>query len=143
MIKFRKCQIFMYFGLCLIKINCLFDFWKLFSLNSCFFIYVYLFFRKLYAIGGYNGITQLNSAECYDPKEDKWTIISPMNSHRSALNVVVIDGRLYALGGYDGERFLSSIEIYDHATDTWEVIGAKMPIGKSGAGVAVGIKPPS
>ena len=66
-----------------------------------------------------------------------------MNSHRSALNVVVIEGYLYALGGYDGERFLSSIEIYDHVTDTWEIICAKLPIGRSGAGVAVGIKPPS
>ena len=66
-----------------------------------------------------------------------------MNTHRSALNVAVVDSRLYALGGYDGERFLSSIEIYDHVTDTWEIICAQMPVGKSGAGIAVGIKPSS
>lgn len=97
----------------------------------------------MYAIGGYNGITQLNSAEYYDPRDDKWTIIAPMNSHRSALNVAVIENRLYALGGYDGEHFLSSIETYDHVKDCWEIISSMMPIGKSGAGVAVGIKPPS
>ena len=70
-------------------------------------------------------------------------MIAPMNCHRSALSVAVIEDKLYALGGYDGEHFLSSIETYDSVNDIWEFVGTTMPIGKSGAGVAVGIKPPS
>ena len=99
--------------------------------------------RQIYAVGGYNGITQLSSAERYDPIEDKWTMISPMKCHRSALSVAVIKNRLYALGGYDGEQFLPSIEIYDQVLDSWEILATVLPLGKSGAGVAVGVKPPS
>ena len=69
-------------------------------------------------------------------------MISPMNCHRSALSVALINNQLYALGGYDGEHFLPSIEVYNQKRDSWEVIESKMPVGKSGAGVAVGIKPP-
>ncbi len=85
----------------------------------------------------------MNSAERYDPVEDKWTMISPMKCHRSALSVAVIKDQIFALGGYDGEQFLPSIETYDEATDSWKIVTSTMPIGKSGAGVAVGIKPPS
>ena len=98
--------------------------------------------RYIYAVGGYNGITQLNSAEKYDPLEDQWTMITPMTHHRSALSVAVINDKLYALGGYDGEQFLTSVEVYDSDNDSWQVV-THMSIGRSGAGVAVGILPPS
>eukprot|EP00794_Sanderia_malayensis_P007959 gene7959-8817_t len=98
---------------------------------------------KIYAIGGYNGITQLNSAECYDADENRWVMVSPMKCHRSALSVAVVNNKIYALGGYDGEQFLSSIETYDDKTDCWQTLTTTLPLGKSGAGVAVGIKPPS
>ena len=71
-------------------------------------------FRHVYAVGGYNGVAQLNSVERYCPVEEKWTIITPMNEHRSALSVAVVQNKLFALGmfslgvfctNFRGEKF--------------------------------------
>ena len=94
----------------------------------------------MYAVGGYNGVAQLNSVERYCPVEDKWTMITPMNKHRSALSVAVVQNKLFALGGYNGEKFLDSMEVYDPESGEWQII-KPMPYARSGAGVAVGTIP--
>ena len=52
----------------------------------------------IYAVGGYDGVSQLNSVERYDVEKDRWEFVSSMNSRRSALSVDVVGGKLYALG---------------------------------------------
>lgn len=37
---------------------------------------------KLYAVGGRDGSSCLNSVECYDPNTNRWTLVSPMLKRR-------------------------------------------------------------
>ena len=67
-------------------------------------------------------------------------MIAPMNQHRSALSVAVVKNKLFAIGGYDGEKFLNSVEVYDPDSGEWQLI-IPLPVGRSGAGVAVGTMP--
>lgn len=39
--------------------------------------------RLLYAIGGYDGNSRLNTVECYHPEKDSWTEVASMNTNRS------------------------------------------------------------
>lgn len=39
--------------------------------------------RLLYAVGGFDGASRLNSAECYYPERNEWRMITPMNTIRS------------------------------------------------------------
>lgn len=44
--------------------------------------------RLLYAIGGFDGVNRLNSAECYHPENDEWTLISSMQTKRSGAGMI-------------------------------------------------------
>lgn len=46
--------------------------------------------RMLYAMGGYDGLHRLNSAECYHPENNAWTPISPMHVGRSGAGMHLI-----------------------------------------------------
>jgi hypothetical protein len=52
----------------------------------------------LYACGGNDGSSSLNSCERYCPSYDKWTPIAPMNKRRAGASVTVVNNRLYILG---------------------------------------------
>lgn len=62
---------------------------------------IYLFFSSthevvevdgfLYALGGNDGSSSLNSCEKYDPKTNKWTIVSSMVTRRSSVGSSVLD----------------------------------------------------
>jgi len=54
----------------------------------------------IYAIGGYDGSSQLSSMERYDVGLDQWTAITSMNCPRSALSVSVVDSSIYAIGKF-------------------------------------------
>jgi len=45
----------------------------------------------LYCIGGYDGLSLLNSAERYDPNIDQWAIIAPMTTKRSGTRHVIVN----------------------------------------------------
>ena len=96
----------------------------------------------VYAIGGYDGETQLNSVERYSPASDIWITVSPLIHRRSALSAAVLCGKLYVVGGYDGEGFLNTLEEYVPEQDCWKLVSS-MNLGRSGAGIAVGWKPAS
>ncbi|CAH0755531.1 unnamed protein product [Diatraea saccharalis] len=96
----------------------------------------------IYAVGGFDGVTGLSSAEALDlaAAEPAWRPIASMATRRSSVGVAALGGRLYAVGGYDGasRQCLHSVERYDPATDRWEPVAA-MSARRSGAGVgAVG-----
>ena len=89
--------------------------------------------RHLYAVGGNDGTSSLDSCERYDPLLNKWKMIKPMcyrrqnfllfniNSiFRAGAGVCVMDGYLYALGGFDDNSPLSTCERYNPANDSWE-----------------------
>ncbi|MBN3308216.1 kelch-like protein 1 [Amia ocellicauda] len=45
---------------------------------------------KLYAVGGYDGQTYLQTMECYDPQTNEWTKMASLNIGRAGACVVVI-----------------------------------------------------
>lgn len=45
----------------------------------------------LYALGGNDGSSSLNSVEKYDPKLNKWTIVSSMVTRRSSVGASVLE----------------------------------------------------
>ena len=45
---------------------------------------------KLYAIGGYDGVSNLRSVEVYDPELDQWSFVASMCSHEGGVGAGVI-----------------------------------------------------
>ena len=52
----------------------------------------------VYAVGGYDGVSQLSSVERYSVSSDQWTCITPMTCPRSALTVSIVSNNIYAIG---------------------------------------------
>ncbi|VDK38048.1 unnamed protein product [Taenia asiatica] len=67
----------------------------------------------LYAIGGLDGSSRLNTVEKFDPKTGVWQRVASMNYRRSALGAAVLNGRIYVCGGYDGISSLRTCEVYN------------------------------
>ena len=108
--------------------------------------------NNLYAVGGFDGASGLDTAEVYSEKKECWCRIADMTTRRSSVGVGVVGSFLYAVGGYDGcqRQCLSSVERYDPDANEWskgepreldhliihfEV--ADMTTRRSGAGVGV------
>lgn len=45
---------------------------------------------KLWAIGGYDGVSNLSAVEVYDPRTNSWTFSTPMCAHEGGVGVGVI-----------------------------------------------------
>lgn len=54
----------------------------------------------IYAVGGFDGSTGLNTAEMYDPRTQEWRPIAAMSTKRSSVGVGVVNGSLYAVSSY-------------------------------------------
>ncbi|KAK6009475.1 kelch repeat protein [Ostertagia ostertagi] len=69
----------------------------------------------LYAVGGRDGSNcPLSSVEKYDPRNNKWTPLAPMNNARSGVPLAsVVSKQLYAVGGFDGIAYLDTVEVFD------------------------------
>ncbi len=74
--------------------------------------------NKIYFIGGWSGNRE-KLLERYDPLNDSWETLTPMNQVREAMTAS-LNGKIYAIGGrgYSGNP-LSSVEIYDPVTNSW------------------------
>jgi kelch-like protein 10 len=51
----------------------------------------------VYAIGGFDGEEDLNTAERYDCKMNQWSLIAPMNVDRSRASATVLNGKVKPL----------------------------------------------
>ncbi|EYB82159.1 hypothetical protein Y032_0365g3578 [Ancylostoma ceylanicum] len=91
--------------------------------------------KFLFAVGGNDGSSSLDSCERYDPVLDKWKLVAKMTNRRAGAGVCVLDGALYALGGFDDNSPLCTCERYDPHTDTWTQL-ANMTFSRGGVGVA-------
>ena len=50
----------------------------------------------LYAVGGHDGSSYLNSVERYDPKVNQWSsAVSPTSTCRTSVGVAVLDGYIF------------------------------------------------
>ncbi|XP_035659559.1 kelch-like protein 12 isoform X1 [Branchiostoma floridae] len=86
---------------------------------------------KLYAVGGYQHIRRLDSAEVYSPESDSWTYIASLHRSRTYCPLLTWNVNLYVVGGKSltrkdgGARItLSSAEMYHPQTDCWSTIPA-------------------
>ena len=82
----------------------------------------------LYAVGGHDGNSYLNSVERFDPKfppdTSPWTtIVAPTSTCRTSVGVGVLKKKLYAVGGQDGVSCLSVVERLDPIGGNWEQVG--------------------
>lgn len=62
----------------------------------------------IFAVGGFDGSTGLNSAECYNVRTEEWRIIAPMSTRRSSVGVGVLNG-LYFKKGKNSPYFNFSV----------------------------------
>jgi len=83
----------------------------------------------LYAIGGRNNLFNpesrlaLDSVEKYDPRENRWTWVAPMNTKRTFFGGAVLKNKIYVAGGINNGEALKSAEVYNATTNTWSFIG--------------------
>ena len=93
--------------------------------------------QQLYAIGGHDGVSYLNTVERYDPIINQWFMdVAPTTSCRTSVGVAVLDNYLYAIGGQDGVSCLSYVEKYDFKVNRWTRV-ASMQTKRLGVAVAV------
>ncbi|KAK0422893.1 hypothetical protein QR680_007850 [Steinernema hermaphroditum] len=91
----------------------------------------------LYAVGGHDGQSYLNSVERYDCRENVWLQdVAPTSTCRTSVGVTVLEGHLYAVGGQDGISCLNVVEKYDPRTNTWTKVA---PMGSRRLGVSVSV----
>lgn len=73
---------------------------------------------RVFAIGGFDGTSILNSVEAYDPRMKNWMDIPPMSIPRSSASACELDGKIFVLGGSSGSR-LNTVEYYEPRANKW------------------------
>ncbi|KAF7656589.1 hypothetical protein LDENG_00039120 [Lucifuga dentata] len=89
----------------------------------------------MYAVGGHDGWSYLNTVERWDPQARQWNYVASMSTQRSTMGVTALNGKLYAVGGRDGSSCLRSMECFDPHTNKWSMC-APMAKRRGGVGVA-------
>ena len=84
---------------------------------------VVLFEGPLYAIGGNDGWSFLNTVERWDSQVRSWNYVAPMNTPRSTHGVSVINKKIFAIGGRDVSSCLRSVEAFDPNFNRWSFMG--------------------
>lgn len=88
----------------------------------------------LFAIGGFDDSSPLDSVERYDPCTNQWTYVANMTTCRGGVGTGAMGGHLWAVGGHNGEQYLNSAELYNPLTDTWKEV-SHMREFRAGCGV--------
>jgi N-acetylneuraminic acid mutarotase len=79
--------------------------------------------RKIYAIGGSDGKTDLDSVEVFTSDDERWEKHpSALCKARSDCGAAVLDGRIYAVGGVHYSSPLRSAEVLDPTRGEWKKI---------------------
>ncbi|KAK0156127.1 Kelch repeat and BTB domain-containing protein 11 [Merluccius polli] len=85
-------------------------------------------YNYLFVAGGIKGYGERGKVSdrvfYYNPVNNRWTEVRPMNQARAQLKLVSMDGHLYAIGG----ECLFTVEKYDPRTDRWTAV-ASLPKG--------------
>jgi influenza virus NS1A-binding protein len=98
----------------------------------------------IYAVGGCNGTTELDTVECLalgkpdsevqSPKPKKWKKCSKLPFSRSNAGVCALANKIYCIGGWNGQAGIRQCDVYCPETDTWTSI-APLNTGRCQAGV--------
>jgi influenza virus NS1A-binding protein len=80
---------------------------------------------KVYAIGGSNGTTELDSVEMLDlTKQEKWVKMPNLPLARSNMGVCTLDGLIYCIGGWNGQVGIKQCEVFDPVPSQWSPIAS-------------------
>lgn len=90
--------------------------------KSLCFREICLIFINYYTFHAINKLKQSTMLYRYDPKENKWSKVSPMTTRRLGVAVAVLGDYLYAIGGSDGQTPLNTVERYDPRQNKWSQI---------------------
>ena len=95
----------------------------------------------VYAVGGWEGTSRLDSVERFDPETNTWADVPSLKMAVTSPAVVAHDGALYVTGGAileDGDG-IELVQKYDTKTGAWtEVAGMLIPRSGSAACVLNG-----
>lgn len=79
---------------------------------------------KIYAIGGSNGTTELDTAEMLDVMVGRWTKLPKLPLARSNLGVTDLGGLIYCVGGWNGQVGIKQCDIFNPQTSDWSTIAS-------------------
>ncbi|MEQ2171032.1 hypothetical protein GOODEAATRI_006435 [Goodea atripinnis] len=89
----------------------------------------------IYAIGGRDYRSELDSVERYDPSTNKWEFVAPMKKEVYAHAGAVVDGRIYITCGRRGMAYLRETYCFDPAPNHWTAC-AEGPLERAWHGMA-------
>ncbi|XP_059834926.1 kelch-like protein 20 isoform X3 [Hypanus sabinus] len=92
----------------------------------------------VFAVGGWEGTSRLDSIECYNPRTNSWRFLASMKIAVTSPAVVAFKGLLYVAGGAvleDGDG-MNLVQVYNPKTNTWTEV-APMQIPRSGSAACV------
>ncbi|XP_054160938.1 uncharacterized protein LOC128958993 [Oppia nitens] len=89
---------------------------------------------KLYAIGGYDSKSRVNSLEVYDTQTNTWKLVSSMNLLRNELDSAIVNNTIYVCGGLGDYKIFKSCEYYSPNIDKWQSTTA-MNVERYGLGL--------
>nr|XP_033771755.1 kelch-like protein 1 isoform X2 [Geotrypetes seraphini] len=92
----------------------------------------------IFAVGGWEGCSRLDSVECYHPHTNTWHFVEPMKMAVTSPAVAAHDGLLYVMGGAvleDGDG-MDLVQVYNPKTHSWTEV-APMRIARSGSAACV------
>ncbi|XP_069761585.1 LOW QUALITY PROTEIN: kelch-like protein 3 [Narcine bancroftii] len=88
----------------------------------------------VFAVGGWEGKSRLDSVEIYNPRTNTWRFLESMKIAVTSPAVVTLYGLLYVAGGAvleDGDG-MNLVQVYNPKTNTWSEV-APMQIPRSGS----------
>ncbi|MBN3311543.1 KLH20 protein, partial [Atractosteus spatula] len=92
----------------------------------------------VFAVGGWEGHSRLDSVECYDPHTNTWYFVESMKMAVTSPAVVALDGLLYVTGGAvleDGDG-MDLAQVYNPKLCSWTEV-APMQIARSGSAACI------
>ena len=79
----------------------------------------------VYAFGGFDGDSALDTLERSDVSIDTCAYVAPMRAERADFGACVLNGCVYVFGGGDiDDTSLYSVERYDPASDVWSEVAS-------------------
>lgn len=89
----------------------------------------------IYAIGGRDYSSELESVERYDPRTNTWEFVSPLKREVYAHAGAVLDGKMYITCGRRGNAYLRETYCFDPVVNHWAAC-AEGPVERAWHGMA-------